>query len=142
MFNTSHFHPMLVHFPIALTMVGALFEVVRFLWSKSKIKLLSGEMLLYFATIMVVFALLSGFFFTSSFSGKPLEVRNLHQLLAILSTVTLSMASLFYLLERYSKQKRKIYYLTGLLFYALSALLISATGYMGGNLVYTYMIGL
>jgi uncharacterized membrane protein len=28
MFTTSHFHPMLVHFPIALIMIGFLAEVI------------------------------------------------------------------------------------------------------------------
>jgi len=142
MFNTSHFHPMLVHFPIALTMVGALFEIVRFLIKKPVTKLPCGEVLLYLATASAVITLLSGFLFTTSFSGKPLEVRNLHMLLAMLSTVVMLIASLFYLLDRYGKTKRRFFLMTGLAFYTLSALLVGATGYMGGNLVYTYMIGL
>jgi len=142
MFNTSHFHPMLVHFPIALTMAGALFEIVRFLIKKPVTKWPCGEVLLYLATASAVITLLSGFLFTTSFSGKPLEVRNLHMILAILSTVVMLMASLFYLLDRYGKTKRKLFFMTGLAFYALSALLVGATGFMGGNLVYTYMIGL
>ena len=142
MFNTSHFHPMLVHFPIALMMVGALLELVRFLTKKPVTKLPCGEVLLYFATATAVFTLLSGFLFTASFSGKPLEVRNLHVLLAILTTLVSLMASCFYLLDRFGKKKRKLFYLTGLAFFLLSALLVGATGFMGGNLVYTYMIGL
>jgi uncharacterized membrane protein len=142
MFDTTHLHPMLVHFPIALAMAGALLEAVRFLFSKSETKLPCGELLLYFAAASAVFALLSGFLFTASFSGKPIEVRNLHVLLASLTTASLLMASFFYLLNRFGKQKRKITYLTGLAFYMLSALLVGATGFMGGNLVYTYMIGL
>lgn len=142
MFDTSHFHPMLVHFPIALTMVGFILEVVRFFFCKTKSKLPCGEVILYFATVSAIFALLTGLLFTSSFSGRPLEVRNTHLLLAILSMVALSLTSLCYLLVRFGKQNRKTFHIAGLLFYALSALLISAAGYMGGNLVYTYMIGL
>ena len=142
MFNFSHFHPMLVHFPIALAMVGLLIEAVRFFYCKTEPKFPCGEALLYLATISALFALLTGFLFTPSLSGKPLEVRNLHLLLAVLSTVSLLLASLFYLIARFGKQNGKIFSITGLLFYALSALLMSATGFMGGNLVYTYMIGL
>jgi len=142
MFDSSHLHPMLVHFPIALTMVGALFEIVRFFFNKTRTKCSCGELILYLATASAVLALLSGFLFTSSFSGKPLEVKNLHQLLAIASTVVLCMASFFYLLNSFGKQNRKIFHITGLLLYAFSVLLIGGTGFMGGNLVYTYMIGL
>ena len=142
MLDSSHFHPMLVHFPIALTMVGMMLEVVRFFFCKSQSKLPTGELILYFAAVSAVFALLSGFLFTGTFSGKPLELRNTHQLLAILATVALSLTSLFYLLARFGKQNPKTFQLAGLIFYILSALLTGATGYMGGNLVYTYMIGL
>jgi len=142
MFNTTHFHPMLVHFPIALAMAGALLEAVRFLLKKPETKLPCGEVLLYLAAASAVITLLSGFLFTSTFSGKPLEIRNLHLILASLSTFVLLMASFFYLLYRFGKQKRKLFYLSGLAFYMLSALLVGATGFMGGNLVYTYMIGL
>jgi len=144
MFDTSHFHPMLVHFPIALAMVGMALELVRFFFCKTEpgSKFSCGELLLYFAAFSAVFALLAGFLFTSTLSGKPLEVRNLHVLLAVLSTVALSVTSFFYLLVRFGKQKGKAIRLVGLMFYVLSAILIGATGYMGGNLVYTYMIGL
>ena len=144
MFDTNHFHPMIVHFPIALSMVGMAFEVVRFFFCKSEpgSKFSCGELLLYFAAFSAILALLTGFMFTTAFSGKPLEVRNLHVTLAVLATVALSAASLFYLLVRFGKHSGKGFRIVGLLFYMLSAVLIGATGYMGGNLVYTYMIGL
>ena len=144
MFSISHLHPMLVHFPIALTMVGIAFELIRFYCCKAETttKLHSGELLLYIATVSAVLALLAGFLFTGSFSGITLEVRNQHVLLAVLATVALSLASFFYLLVRLGRQNGKLFRIVGLLFYVLSALLIGATGYVGGNLVYTYMIGL
>ena len=142
MFDTCHFHPIFVHFPIALSMVGLGLELVRTFFCKTAAKLPCGELLLYFAAVSAVFALLTGFLFTASFSGKPLEMKNLHQLLAVLSTVALSATSLLYLLARYKKQNEKIFRMAGLMFYVVSAILTGATGYMGGNLVYTCMIGL
>jgi len=144
MIDTSHLHPMLVHFPIALAIVGMALEAVRFFFCKKETgcKLSCGELLLYFATLSAVLAVLAGFLFTSTFSGKTLEVRNLHVWLALASTVALTATSLVYLFVRFSKQSGKSFHLLGLLLYALSALLTCATGYMGGNLVYTYMIGL
>jgi len=142
MFDTSHFHPMLVHFPIALTIVGMTLELVRVFFCKTETKLPCGELLLYFAAVSALFALLSGFLFTSTLAGKPLEVRNTHILFAVLATIALSLASLFYLLDRFGKQKKSIIRMTGLAFYVISAILMGAAGYMGGSLVYTYMIGL
>jgi uncharacterized membrane protein len=46
MFDTTHFHPMLVHFPIALTMVGMALEIIRFFFCKTQSKLPAGELLL------------------------------------------------------------------------------------------------
>jgi len=144
MFDTSHFHPMLVHFPVALALLGIVLELVQFLFFKNEkdLKFSVGEILLYFATLSAIAAMLSGFLFTSTFTGKSLEVRNLHMMLAVLSTVALSVTSIFYLLYRFGKQKGKIFRIIGLLFYMLSALFIGATGFIGGNLVYSYMIGL
>jgi uncharacterized membrane protein len=142
MFDTNHLHPMLVHFPVALTMVGALLEVIRLFFHKTWAKWPCGEIILYLATISSVFALLSGLLFTSSFAGKPLEVRNMHLFFAMASTVVLLINSFFYLLNRFGKQDKKIFYIAGLLLYALSALLIGITGFLGGTLVYNYMIGL
>jgi uncharacterized membrane protein len=85
---------------------------------------------------------LSGYLFTGTFSGKTLEVRNLHQLLAVLSTIALSLASLFYLIARFGKQNKCTFRILGLTFYVMSAILMGATGYMGGTLVYKFMIGL
>jgi len=141
MFDTSHLHPMIVHFPIALTMTGLLLEFVRFFFCKNETKLPHGELLLYFGTASVVCAILSGFLFTATFTGKTLEVRNLHVLLAVLSTVSLLLTSSFYLIARFGKQKRDVFRVVGLIFYVISAILISATGFMGGSLVYNYMIG-
>jgi uncharacterized membrane protein len=142
MFDTSHLHPMLVHFPIALTMVGVLLEAIRFFFCKTETKLPCGELLLYFAAASAAFAFLTGFLFTSSLAGKPLEVKNLHQLLAVISTISLSLASLFYLIARFGKQRQSAYRMAGLTFYVMSAILMGATGYWGGHLVYAYMIGL
>ena len=142
MFDTSHFHPMLVHFPIALSMVGLLLEIIRFLFYKTESKLPCGELLLYLATISAVFALLAGFLFTATLSGKPLEVRNLHMLLGILATIALLLTSIFYLIARFRKENKKMFHMVGLLLYLLSAALSGATGFLGGKLVYTYLIGL
>lgn len=142
MFDTSHLHPMLVHFPIALAMVGLLFEIARFFFSKKIPATLCGEFMLYVACLSAIAAVLSGEFFTGKFTGEPLDVRDIHRMLAIISTISLILASIVYLIRRFKDDNNKGLEMLGLSLYILSALLIGITGFMGGNLVYSYMIGL
>jgi len=138
MFNTSHFHPMIVHFPIALAAVGLFFEVIFF--RKGNQKPVCGEFILYLATLSAIVALLTGLLFTSSLSGEALAMKEKHELFAILSTVFLFLTSLMYLYQRFSKKDKLN--LAGIALYLVSFVLISITGFLGGNLVYSYMIGL
>jgi len=138
MFSTSHLHPMLVHFPIALAVVGLFFEVI--FYRKGNQKPVCGEFILYLASLAAIAALLTGFLFTSSLSGDALAMKDKHQLLAILSTVFLVLTSIVYLYQRFGK-KGKLNSV-GLALYFVSFVLISLTGFLGGNLVYSYMIGL
>lgn len=142
MFDTSHLHPMLVHFPIALGLVGLLFEFAS-LWVK-KVNLDSrcGEILLYLATFSALVAVLSGLVFTGSFAGKPGELRDIHLMLAVIATVLLCIASVFYLNYSLSSEKNIKTRKTGFIFYLLAAVFVAATGAVGGTLVYSYMIGL
>lgn len=143
MFDTSHLHPMLVHFPIALAIVGLLFEFVYMFFVKDKSKISNcGEFILYLATISAVATLLSGVLFTSELSGKANEVKELHELLAMLATASLFITSIIYLLQRLANKNGKGIKIAGLTFYIISVLLIGSTGFLGGNLVYSYMIGL
>ncbi|MEG1553711.1 MAG: DUF2231 domain-containing protein [Rikenellaceae bacterium] len=143
MFSTSHIHPMLVHFPIALAMLGFLFEVINQLFLKKKGKgIRCGEYILYFATISMIVTVLSGYIFTGTFTGITLEVRNSHVMFAVITTLLLILSSILYLLAyKYNEKANKMQQI-GLLFYALAAIAVSITGSLGGTLVYGYMIGL
>jgi uncharacterized membrane protein len=138
MFDTSHLHPMIVHFPVALAVVGLFFEVI--FYRKGNEKPVCGEYILYLAALSAIVALLTGLFFTSSLSGEALVMKDKHQLSAILSTVFLFLTSMIYLYRRISKTEKLKE--AGIVLYFVSFVLISITGFLGGNLVYSYMIGL
>lgn len=142
MIDVTHIHPMLVHFPIALAMLGFLFEAIELFFMRGKQQRNCGEFILYFATLSAFAALLSGELFTSEFVGKPLEVKELHASFALISTILLSVSCVFYLVHRFLRKESKGMRTTGFIFYLLATISISITGYMGGNLVYSYMIGL
>lgn len=142
MIDVTHIHPMLVHFPIALVMIGLLFEAMELFFLKEKKLCSCGEYILYFATISALASIISGVLFTDNFVGKPSEVKEIHELMAILSTILLCLTSFIYLIRRFKQIESNRLHMTGFTFYLLSAVLIAVTGYFGGNLVYTYMIGL
>jgi len=121
MFDTSHFHPMLVHFPIALAAVGLFFEVIFF--RKGNEKPVCGEFILYLAALSAIAALLTGLLFTSPLSGEALAMKDKHQLFAILSTVFLFLTSLVYLYRRFSKKSKLS--MAGIVLYLVSFVLIS-----------------
>ena len=142
MFATSHLHPMLVHFPIALVLIGFLAELA-FLVIKNEICLTKmGYYLLIIGTLAAFVSWLSGQLFTSDMEGAAEKVRSLHELLAtttfVFLIITASLRS--YLLVK--KNENKSLKIIAFTLYGASAILVSLTGFMGGNLVYGYMMPL
>jgi uncharacterized membrane protein len=142
MISSSHFHPMLVHFPIALVTFGFIAELA-FLIFKNDIWLLkSGFYLLIIGTIATLFSLLTGVFFTTKMAGAAGEIKEIHELLA---WITLSLLIGTSFLQIYiSNQNKKNANLKWLAFglYGMAAISVSLTGFYGGTLVYNYMMPL
>lgn len=142
MFSASHLHPMLVHFPIALVTIGFLSELI-FLFIKKEVCFTKmGFYLLVVGTLGALATWLSGDLFTADMSGAAGTVRDSHELFATI-TVGLLLATLLvrsFILWKKNENKR----LNQLAFvmYALAALSVSITGFLGGTLVYNYMMPL
>lgn len=142
MFSTSHLHPMLVHFPIALVMFGFLAELA-FLFFKKEVALgKMGYYLLIIGTLAALAAWLTGNFFTSPMDGAAGKMKETHELFATITLILLLVTSIlrttFYILKNESSILKTLSFLL----YALAAVSVSITGYLGGSLVYNYMIGL
>jgi len=142
MFSSSHLHPMLVHFPIALIAIGFLAELA-FLFFKKEICLTkTGYYLLIVGTLAACATWLSGGLFTSEMSGDSGRIRDIHELFATI-TVGLSLATAalrtFMLLWKNENPSLKV---LAFVLYALAALFVSITGFYGGSLVYNYMMPL
>ena len=82
MISTSHLHPMLVHFPIAIILFGFIAETLSLFLKKEVCLSKTGFYLLISGTLMAVFALFSGILFTSEMSGSAEEIKELHELFA------------------------------------------------------------
>ena len=142
MFSTSHLHPMLVHFPIALVTFGFLAELV-FLFFKKEISLTKmGFYLLIAGTLAAVVAWLTGNFFTSEMDGAAGKIKETHELFAtitlgLLLATSILRSTLLILHNENSKLKMFAFVL-----YAFAAISVGITGYLGGTLVYNFMLSL
>jgi uncharacterized membrane protein len=142
MLDSSHFHPMLVHFPIAIITVGFLFDLVALTMKKEPCLSRTGYWLEIIGMAGAVFAFGSGYFFTSPMEGEAGIMRDRHEFYATVTLISIILATLFRIVITYlNKETSGMKYLSLGLFF-ISFIFVSITGYLGGTLVIDYMIGL
>lgn len=139
--STTHFHPMLVHFPIALVTIGFLFDLISLFIKKELCFTKMSFYLLITGTLAALAAVMSGVLFTSEMAGAAGEVRETHELFGFITLVILIITSLLRIILLKKQEKLSLKWLA-FIFYALATLCVSATGFFGGNLVYNYMMPL
>lgn len=142
MFDLNHLHPMVVHFPIALIVVGFLFELFYLFYKKEDCFSKTGLYLMVLGTLGVIAAYLTGEFFTNDLTGKAGEVEETHEVFALITMLTMIIATFFrvYLIlkKKETNNLKWIYFFL----YALGTLMVCVTGFFGGSLVFNYLIGL
>ncbi len=142
MFDVSHIHPMLVHFPIALLCFGFFLELCYLIWRKYICLTTAGLYLLLGGTLAIVLTVLSGFFFTGEMSGAAGAVRETHETLSVSTAVAALLASGLRLYLARKKAEKSPLKTIAFLLYGLAALGVMGTGFYGGTLVYNYMMPL
>ena len=136
MISTSVLHPMLVHFPIALIIFGFLADISSVFFNKEVCLYRFGFYLLIFGTLAAVAAVLTGLLFTSEMSGTAGDVKETHELFALITLGTLIVCLIFRIvLKIKDKENTDLKWIVFLL-YGLAAISVSITGYYGGSLVY------
>lgn len=141
MFSTSHLHPMLVHFPIALIIAGFIIDVASiYLRKKANLPDLSFYLLLL-GTLTAFFTLLSGILFTPEMSGSAHEIQEIHELFAWISVCILTATVVLRIMVKIRSKENGLKWIAFIL-YGLATLSVSATGFYGGTLVYNYMMPL
>jgi len=140
MFTPDHFHPMLVHFPIALVIFGFIADCATLYFKKEACLSKLGFYLLLAGTLMAFLALSTGAIFTEEMSGAAGAVKETHENFAWITLGLLILTSGL----RIGLQKKENTRLkwTAFACYALAAVSVSITGYYGGTLVYNYMMPL
>lgn len=140
MISITHIHPMLVHFPIALVMLGFIAEWASFYFKKETYLSTLGFYLLIAGTATALFALLSGVIFTAEMSGKSDEVKQTHEMFAWITLSILVAASALRIYLKLKNSENTNWKWLAFALFGMAAISVSITGFLGGTLVYNYMM--
>jgi uncharacterized membrane protein len=136
-------HPMVVHFPIALLIVVVLFDVAALFWPKAELARAS----LYLSAIAAVGAI--GAYFSGEAAEEPVEhlpgietLLERHEdlgKLLVIGAIAVLVVKLAFFWRRWHETVagRAVQAFLG----AALAVLVAATGYVGGQLVYEHGAG-
>ncbi|MFA5974289.1 MAG: DUF2231 domain-containing protein [Lentimicrobiaceae bacterium] len=142
MFDTSHLHPVIVHFPIALLIVGFVADTVYMLYKKEACLSKVGFYLMLAGTLGAIAAVLSGNFFTEDMSGSVEAVRERHETFANITMYVMIVASILRIFLVYKGKAESKAGLGVYLLYLIGVITVGYTGMLGGTMVFNYMIGL
>jgi uncharacterized membrane protein len=142
MISTSHFHPMIVHFPIALVAFGFIADVASLLFKKEACLSKTGFYLLLLGTLSALAAVFTGTFFTSEMSGAAGDMKDTHEMFAWITVGILLVTCTIRLIMLNIKPEKSWVKWSTLILYGLAAISVSITGFYGGTLVYSYMMPL
>lgn len=137
---TTHFHPMLSHFPIVLIILGFVIELIVFFSKKETCLSKIGFYILLLGAISAFFAWLTGEFFTEELTGAINEVREMHEHFVWVSLGLLAATCIVKYFILFRKIESKNLKWVAFVLYALTVISFCITGYYGGTLVYNYMI--
>lgn len=142
MIDTQHIHPMIVHFPIALLIVGLLADAVG-LFSNKEFFSKAGFYLLILGTLGVVAAFFSGNLAGEGVTeaGSLKQALETHEDAAELSVWLISIAAIVRITFVAVKKYSGILKWSAFALFLIAVLSIARTGYYGGELVYKHAAG-
>ena len=142
MFDTTHLHPMIVHFPIALLIVGFLSDLIGVFLKKDFFSK-AGFYLLILGTAGVIAAYFSGNIAGDGVSeaGVLKQALENHEEAAELSLWLMVIASVVRIGIVLFKKYSGIFKWVAILLFLAGILSIARTGYYGGELVFKHAAG-
>ncbi|MCK9425125.1 MAG: hypothetical protein M0Q21_03680 [Ignavibacteriaceae bacterium] len=142
MFDTSHLHPMIVHFPIALLIVGFLSEVVG-LFLKKEFFTKAAFYLLILGTLGVVAAYITGDIAGDGVSetGQLKNALETHEHAAQLTLWLMAGAAIVRIALVWMKKFEGVFKYAAFVLFLAGVLSVARTGYYGGELVYKHAAG-
>ena len=142
MIPVSHLHPMIVHFPVAIIIVGFLFDLTGAFLHKDHCIARAGYYLEVIGMVAAIAGWGSGYFFTSPLEGEAGIVLDNHYRFATITLISIIVATLFRMVIVYLKKDETRLKWLALFLYFIAFLAVSYTGFLGGTLVQDFMIGL
>ncbi len=127
---------MVVHFPIALLVLGFLAEIVSDFYRKDVCLSRIAFYLLVTGTLGAVASLMTGLFLTPPFTGEAGKMKETHELFAIITTGLALITTIMHIYMNTSEKGLTKFRWIVLTLYALTTLSVTVTGFFGGNLVY------
>lgn len=141
MFSATHLHAMFIHFPIALLIVGFLFEILSLIFKKEYFKKAAFYLLIFGALGTVAS------YFSGNAAGEGIEEGPLknpleqHEQAATISLWLTVATAVFYGLVAIMKNKKTWLKVVSVFLFAAVIGSIARTGYLGGQLVYKHGAG-
>ena len=142
MITATHFHAMIIHFPIALLIAGLFSELLGLITKKDFFKN-AAVFLLILGALGAIVAFISG-----NMAGEGIEEGPLKQALVrheLSATITLWVAiitALLRVLTYYFKYNRSWVNWAFIILFTALAGSVATTGYYGGQLVYKHAAGI
>lgn len=142
MILSGNFHPMTIHFPIALIMIGFIVDLVSIFIKKDPCLSRTGYYMEIFGMIAAIVAFGTGYYFTSQLSGEAGLARAEHKLFATFTLVFIILATIFRVLIVYLKKENTYLKWIALGLYLCAFIFVIYTGHLGGMLVENFLMGI
>ncbi|MDZ8119707.1 DUF2231 domain-containing protein [Pontiella agarivorans] len=142
MLDLTHIHPMIVHFPIALLLVGFMSDLIGLVTRRAFFNH-CGFYLLILGTVGVVAAYLSGEYAGDGMpeAGAMGQALELHESAAELTLWLVSGTALVRIAAVLLKKYKGVVKAVALLLFLVGVLSVARTGYYGGELVFKHAAG-
>jgi uncharacterized membrane protein len=134
---------MIVHFPVALVITGFLADVFSLFFKNEKCLSKAGFYLMVLGALSAIAAWSTGHLFTNEpTQGAIVEVFNKHETGAFITMILMVTGALIrtYLVVKKKEDSNLKWLVFGI--YLLAFCCVSFTGFMGGTMVYNYMMAL
>lgn len=141
MISATHLHAILIHFPIALLIIGYFSEIIGLINKKLFFKNVSFYLLII-GVLGVVVAYISGNYADDILEMDTLKVPlELHEQAALIVLILSITLILFKAFISVAKLDSTFYSWIGIILFTALIIAITVTGYLGGQLVYKYGAG-
>jgi len=141
MISATHFHAMIIHFPIALLMAGFLSEILGLVTKKEFYKN-AAVFLLLLGALGAIVAYVSGNLAGEGIGEGPLkDPLELHELAANVTLWLAVVTALLRVIVFYFKYDRRWIRWSFIILFTVLAGSVATTGYLGGQLVYKHAAG-